>query len=159
VSTDREAAYRREAEKLGFNPDAELAPGGNYLPFVTDARTIVVSGQIAREGDGRIVTGRAGEDVSLADAKRAAALSALRILLLLRRAAGSLDRVENVTRIGVLVRCTGEFTQISEVADGASDLLKAVLGESSGHARTSVGVFSLPKAAVVEIEASAVLRA
>lgn len=159
MSQDREAALRREAAALAFDLSAMAKPGGNYAPYTVDGRTVQVSGQVARAGAGDIVTGRAGRDASLADAKRAAALAAMRALVLLRHAAGGdLARIAAVTRMTVFTRCTEDFTQLSEVSDGASDLLHAVLGEEGTHARSSIGVFSLPKGALAEVELSAVLR-
>ncbi len=78
--------------------------------------------------------------------------STLRSLALLRRALGSLDAVEKVLRVGVFVQCTADFTQQSEVADAASDLLHRVFGDAGVHVRTAVGVYALPKNATVEVE-------
>ncbi|HBK00577.1 MAG TPA: RidA family protein [Delftia acidovorans] len=69
-----------------------------------------------------------------------------------QRAAGSLDAVRAVARITVYVRSAPDFTQQSEVADGASDLIARVLGPVGAHTRTSVGVLQLPKGAAVELD-------
>jgi enamine deaminase RidA (YjgF/YER057c/UK114 family) len=82
-----------------------------------------------------------------------------RALALLRRTLGSLAQVETVLRVGVYVQSAERFTQQSEVADGASEVLRRVLGEAGAHTRTSVGVFQLPKDATVELELVAVARA
>jgi enamine deaminase RidA (YjgF/YER057c/UK114 family) len=114
-----------------------------------------VSGQIPRVGDQVVATGRAGAEVSLEQARAAARISTLRALALLQRALGSLDQVDRILRITVYVQCTADFTQHSEVADAASDLLHTVLGEAGIHARTSIGVYQLPKNATVELELQA----
>jgi enamine deaminase RidA (YjgF/YER057c/UK114 family) len=80
----------------------------------------------------------------------------MRALALLQRSLGSLDRVRSVLRIGVFVQSAEHFTQQSEVADGASEVLYRVLGEAGAHTRTSVGVFQLPKNATVELDLIAV---
>ena len=102
-----------------------------------------------------VATGRAGAEVSLEQARAAARISTLRALALLQRALGSLDQVDRILRITVYVQCTADFTQHSEVADAASDLLHTVLGEAGIHARTSIGVYQLPKNATVELELQA----
>ena len=99
-----------------------------------------------------MVSGRVGEDVPLERAQLAAKISAMRALALLRQALGSLDRVERILRITVFVQCAQTFTQQSEVADGASEILFRVLGDAGVHSRTSVGVCQLPKNAPVEID-------
>jgi enamine deaminase RidA (YjgF/YER057c/UK114 family) len=137
---------------VGFDLDAEIKVGGNYTPFVVTGSWIHVSGQISRVSDSRILEGRAGGAVSLAQAREAAKVSAIRALAVLRRAAGSLDRIRSIAHVTVFTQCTDTFTQQSEVADGASDALVAVLGDAGRHTRTSIGVYQLPKNATVELE-------
>ena len=76
----------------------------------------------------------------------------MRALALLAQSLGSLDRVQSILRISVYVQSAQDFTQQSEVADGASEVLYAVLGQSGVHTRTSVGVYQLPKNAAVELD-------
>ena len=109
-----------------------------------------------RVGDAVLVTGRVGADVTLARAQLATQICAMRALALLQRQLGSLDRVARVLRLTVYVQCSDDFTQHSEVADGASDLLFEVLGEAGRHTRTSVGVYQLPKNASAELDLIAV---
>jgi|SRR5262245_61729342 len=148
----RDAKFAAAAAALGYAFDGEIKIGGNYVPLLQEGRTIYVSGQIPRVGDTVVVTGRAGAGVTLPDAQRAAKVCSLRALALLKRALGSLDNVRSVLRITVYVQCTDSFTQQSEVADGASEVLYAVLGPAGVHTRTSVGVYQLPKNATVEID-------
>ena len=82
----------------------------------------------------------------------------MRALALLRRQFGSMERVRRILRITVYVQCTDAFTLHSEVSDGASAVLFEVLGEAGRHARTSVGVFQLPKNASVELDLMASIR-
>ena len=137
--------FQQAAAALGHRFDGEIKVGGHYVPLVRHGDVVYVSGQIPRVGDTVVVTGRAGAEVPLA---------------LLQRSLGSLDQVDRILRLGVYVQCAADFTQHSEVADGASDLLCQVLGDAVGaHARTSVGVYQLPKNATVELELSAAVRA
>ena len=155
----REERLRAAAARHGFDVDAEILVGGRYAPLVRHGDLAYVSGQVPRIGERVVVTGAVGDDVSLEDARNGARISTLRVLALLRRSLGSLDAVAGVLRLGVYVRCTAAFTQHSEVADAASDLIAEVLGEAGAHSRTSVGVLQLPKGAAVEVEAIASVRA
>lgn len=76
----------------------------------------------------------------------------MRALALLQRRLGSLDKLEAILKINVYVQSSRTFTQQSEVADGASEILQTVLGPLGAHARTSVGVYQLPKNATVELD-------
>jgi enamine deaminase RidA (YjgF/YER057c/UK114 family) len=76
----------------------------------------------------------------------------MRALVLLRQSLGSLDRIAQLLRVTVYTQSAADFTQQSEVADAASDLLHTVLGAAGTHTRTSVGVAQLPKNAAVELD-------
>ncbi|MDR6889074.1 MULTISPECIES: RidA family protein [Variovorax] len=148
----RDQIADRIASELGHSFEGELVAGGNYIPVVRDGSTLYTSGQVPRVGTTVVVTGRVGDQVSLAKAREAAQICALRCLALLRHALGSLDEIGKVLRVGVFVQCTADFTQQSEVADAASELLHRVFGDAGVHVRTAVGVYALPKNASVELE-------
>ena len=148
----RDVQFLQASAALGYSFDGAIKIGGNYVPLVRDGNTIYLSGQVPRVGDELVVTGRAGADVTLAQARLAAKVCVLRALALLQRELGSLDRIRTVLRITVYVQCTQDFTEQSEVADGASELLFAILGPAGAHTRTSVGVLQLPKNAAVELD-------
>src|SRR3990167_5058386 len=141
----RDARFQEQAQALGYSFDGEIKIGGNYVPLVRDGHHIYLSGQIPRVGDTVVVTGDAGAGASLADAQKAAKVCAMRAL-------ASLDAVQSILRITVYVQSAPTFTQQSEVADGASEILFTVLGEAGAHTRTSVGVLQLPKNATVEVD-------
>jgi enamine deaminase RidA (YjgF/YER057c/UK114 family) len=148
-----------QAQQLGYSFDGEIKIGGNYAPLVRDGNHLYVSGQIPRVGNTVVVTGAVGVEVSLADAQKAAKVSVMRGLALLQRALGSLEHIQSVPRITVYVQSAPHFTQQSEVADGASEVLFQVLGPHAGaHSRTSVGVLQLPKNAAIEIDLIASVR-
>jgi enamine deaminase RidA (YjgF/YER057c/UK114 family) len=148
--------FKEACERLGYDFDGEIKIGGNYVPLVRHEDQIYISGQIPRVGDTVLVTGRAGADVTLEQAQLGAKISALRAIALLQRSLGSLDKIKRVLRMTLFVQCTDSFTQQSEVADGASELLFFVLGEAGAHTRSSVGVYQLPKNATVEMDLIAV---
>ena len=86
--------------------------------------------------------------------QKAAQLCALNLLACLKLACeGDLDRVSRCLRVGGFVNCDPEFEFVPMVINGASDLFAAVLGEDGRHARTAVGVASLPRRAAVEVDA------
>lgn len=144
--------FAQAALELGHRFDGEIKIGGNYSPVVRDGQQLFVSGQIPRVGDEVLYVGMVGAGIDLASARTAAAICAMRALAFVQRAAGSLDAVRAVARITVYVRSAPDFTQQSEVADGASDLIARVLGPVGAHTRTSVGVLQLPKGAAVELD-------
>ncbi len=147
-----DARFQEAASALGYSFEGELTIGGNYVPLVRDGNVIYVSGQVPRVGTTVVVTGRVGTDVELGQARLAARVCAMRALALLRRELGSLDKVRQVLRVTVYTQSAADFTQQSEVADAASELLHSVLGEAGRHTRTSVGVYQLPKNASVELD-------
>ena len=148
----RSDEFLKEAASLGYSFDGEIKIGGNYVPLVRDRNHIYVSGQIPRVGNTVVVTGAAGALVTLAQAQLAAKICVMRALALLERSLGSLERVLAIPRITVYVQSAPDFTQQSEVADGASEVLFRVLGPAGAHSRTSVGVLQLPKNATVEVD-------
>lgn len=151
TTTSRLDRARRFAQANDFDLDAPLLVGGNYRPLTEHAGIAHLSGQVPRIKDTVVAIGRVGESVSLAQARKAAQISTLRLLAILHQA-GGLDRVAQVLKLNVFVQSTAGFTQHSEVADAASDLLVEVFGSVGTHARTSVGVFQLPKDAAVELD-------
>ncbi len=152
ISSERDLELDAASAEHGFDPAVPLQIGGRYTSLVRDGRTLYLSGQIPRVGDHVAVTGVVGAEVSMERAKRAAAICALRALALLRQELGSLNKLQAVLRMTVFVHCEAGFTQQSEVADGASDLIWRVLGPAGAHTRTSVGVLQLPKNASVEVD-------
>jgi enamine deaminase RidA (YjgF/YER057c/UK114 family) len=152
----RDEQFQSTALAMGYSFDGEIKIGGNYTSTVCDGRVVYLSGQIPRVGSTVVVTGRAGETVDLEGAKLGARICAMRALALLKQALGSLDAIERIAKVNVYVQSAADFSQQSEVADAASDLLHAILGPSGVHTRTSVGVFQLPKNATVELDLIAI---
>ncbi len=147
-----DSRFTEAATALGYSFDGDIRIGGNYVSLVRDGNVVYLSGQVPRVGSTVVVTGRVGEQVTLAQAQLAAKVCAMRALVLLQRELGSLEKVRQVLRVTVYTQSAADFTQQSEVADGASELLHFVLGEAGKHTRTSVGVYQLPKNASVELD-------
>ena len=137
---------------LGLTLPEPAAPVAAYVPVVTAGGLAHVSGQLPFI-DGRLVTGRLGEGVSLEQGTAAAQACGLMILAQLKAALGSLSRIERVVKLGAFVNSSGDFTDQPKVANGASELMAAVFGDAGRHARSAVGVPVLPLGAAVEVDA------
>ncbi len=144
--------------ELGHTLPTPAAPVAAYVPVVVAGGLAHVSGQISMK-DGQLIKGRLGEDVGLEDGIAAAQACGLMILAQLKAALGSLDRVERVVKLGCFVNSGGDFTDQPKVANGASELMQAVFGEAGRHARSAVGVPTLPLGVAVEIDAIVAVRA
>lgn len=138
---------------LGHELPAAPPAVANYVPFVVSGDLLYISGQLAKAGDGRMVTGRLGADVSVEQGYAAAQLSALNILAQAKAALGDLARITHVLRLNGFVAATAEFTDHPKVVNGASDLIGGVLGDAGRHTRVAVGVPSLPMNSAVEVDA------
>lgn len=139
-------------EELGITLPQAAAPVASYVPVVVQGNLAYVSGQVSFV-DGELLKGRLGEDVSLEDGMKAARGCGLMILAQLKAALGSLDRVEQVVKLGGFVNSAPDFTDQPKVVNGASDLMLEVFGEAGKHARAAVGVPALPLGVAVEVDA------
>ncbi len=139
--------------ELGITLPAPMAPIANYVPYVITGNLVVVSGQIPAV-DGKVaVTGKVSWGVSTDQAKDAARLCFINVLVHLKAACGGdLDRVKRVVRLGGFIAAPSDFKDHALVMNGASDIAVAVFGEAGRHARSTIGVPSLPADAAVEVE-------
>jgi len=139
--------------ELGLTLPSIPSPIANYVPFKRDGHVIYLSGQGPRKPDGGMITGKVGQDVTAETAYEHAKLIGLQLLAAARQAAGgSLDRLAVLKVLG-MVNAVPEFKDHPKVINGCSDLFVAVLGERGRHARSAVGMGSLPNQITVEIEA------
>ena len=143
--------------ELGIILPKPAAPVASYVPVVVSGGMAYVSGQIAFV-DGKVMTGRLGENVSLENGQVAARACGLMILAQLQ-AAGLLEQVERIVKLGAFVSSTPDFYDHPKVANGASDLMEQVFGGAGQHARAAVGVAALPLNAAVEVDAIVALKA
>jgi enamine deaminase RidA (YjgF/YER057c/UK114 family) len=137
---------------LGIVLPEPAAPVAAYVPAVESNGTLHISGQLPFD-QGQLLTGRLGEDRDLEFGYRAARLCGIMLLAQIRAALGSLDRVEQIVKLGVFVSSAASFTDQPKVANGASELMEQVFGDPGRHARSAVGVPVLPLGAAVEIDA------
>ena len=144
--------------EMGLTLPQPAAPVAAYVPVVIANGLAHVSGQVSMK-DGQLIKGRLGEDVSLEDGIAAAQACGLMIVAQLKAALGDLGRVERIVKLGAFVNSTADFTDQPKVANGASELMQALFGEAGRHARSAVGVPTLPLGVAVEIDAVVAVRA
>ncbi len=139
---------------LGIVLPIPMKPVGNYVPWVKSGNMVYISGQGAVV-EGKVqYPGKLGETVSLEDGAKSAKLTCINVLAQLRDAAeGDLTKVKRVVKLVGFVASTPGFTDQPKVINGASDLMVEVFGDKGRHARSAVGVPSLPMNLSVEIEA------
>ena len=154
--TDRIAA--RLAELSIHLPDP-AAPVAAYVPAVEIGGLLYISGQLPFREDGSLITGRLGEDYDVSHGFEAAERCGVMLIAQMKKALGSLDRVERIVRLGAFVASDPHFTEQPQVANGASELMEKVFGEAGRHTRAAVGVPVLPLGAAVEVDAIVAVKA
>ncbi len=138
---------------LGVTIHEPVSPVANYVGFVRTGNLLFVSGQICMGADGQLIAkGKLGAGVTLDQGVNAAKGCAINLLAQVKAALGDLDKVVRVVRLGGFVNSTPDFLDGPKVLNGASDLMVAAFGDKGRHARTTVGVASLPADAAVEVE-------
>lgn len=122
-------------------------------PLIRTGDLVMLSGQVALVGDQLLAVGRVGDDVDIETAQRCARQCTLNLLGRLREELGTLERITKVVKVTVFVASAPGFREQHVVANGASDVIRKVLGESGRHARAALGVAELPLGSPVEVEA------
>ncbi|HST36185.1 MAG TPA: RidA family protein [Allosphingosinicella sp.] len=143
---------------LGLTLPEPAAPVAAYVPAVEHGGMLYISGQLPFREDGSLITGRLGQDYDVAHGKEAAERCAVMLIAQMKRALGSLDRVERIVKLGAFIASDPHFTEQPQVANGASELMEKVFGEAGRHARAAVGVPVLPLGAAVEVDAIVALK-
>lgn len=144
--------------ELGIELPPAPRPVAAYIPVKVVGGLAFVAGQIPM-ADGVVdPAGAVGSDVTIEDANAAARRCVIQALAALQETLGSLDRVHGIAKVDVFVSSARGFTDQSNVANGASDLLVEVFGDEGRHARAAVGVAELPLGAAVEVALVAVVR-
>lgn len=144
--------YEKKIQELGLTLPEPAKPAGIYQPVVFSGILAHLSGQLPRGTNGTLLTGKVGKDVSLQAAQEAARVAALNVVSVIRNLIG-FDRFEKFVKVTGYVHADPSFYDLSAVMNGASELFGTVFGAEGVHARTSVGVASLPLNAVIEIDA------
>lgn len=138
--------------QLGLTLPAVSAPAANYVNMVRTGNLVYLAGKGPTKPDGKFVTGKLGEDLDIQQGYEAARLTALTQLAVLKSELGDLSKVKRIVKVLGMVNCTPYFIDQSKVMNGYSDLMVEVFGEKGKHARSSVGMCSLPFNIAVEVE-------
>jgi len=145
-------------KQLGLTLPQVAAPAANYVPYRIAGNLLFLAGQTPRGAGGSHLTGKVGGEVSVEEAYQRARIIGLQLLATTRTALGSLDRVDNVVKMLCMVNAVPEFKDHAKVANGMSDLFVEVFGDAGWHARSAVGMGSLPNQSSVEIEGIFAIR-
>lgn len=147
-------------QELGIQLPPPPQPAANYVPYIQAGVILLFSGQICMK-DGEIkFKGKVGTDLAIEEGQKAAELCALNLLACLKDACGGdLNKVFRCIRLGGYVNCREDFKDHAQVMNGASNLLISIFGEKGRHARSAIGVSSLPLDSAVEIDAIFELKA
>jgi enamine deaminase RidA (YjgF/YER057c/UK114 family) len=144
---------QQRLESLGLALPQITPPRGSFRPYVMSGSILYLSGKGAPLRPDGVPVPKVGREVSADEAKAHAQEVGLYLLALTHQALGDLERVRRVVKVFGMVNADPDFTGHTEVVNGCSDLLVAVLGERGEHARSAIGVGSLPRGFAVEIEA------
>lgn len=153
LSDERLSIPERRVRELGLTLPVEMPPAGSYTRFVRDGELLWLSGHLPDSGGQAIHMGKLGRDLSTEQGYVAARQAAVCLLGSIRNAVGDLGRVQRVVKLLGMVNSTDEFTEQTQVINGASDLLEKVFEKGGVHARSAVGMVQLPRNNCVEIEA------
>ena len=133
------------------------APVGMYEPFVAAGRLVALSA-ISSERDGKLVTGKVGRDLTIDEARQAAARAADNLLTLLMSAVGEdSSRIQQVLFVRGYVNAADDFALVHKVVDAASEVIIGALGDRGRHARTALGCATLPNNNAVTLDALVLL--
>ena len=113
---------------------------------------LFVSGQVPRIDNEISFIGKVGREYSLEEGQLAARTSALMVLACIKEALGNIDRVKEVVRIKGYINVDPDFTDVSAVLNGASELFIELYGDPGKHSRTAIGVASMPFGVAIEVE-------
>lgn len=140
-------------KRLGIHLEPKGKPTANFVYAVKTGNLLYTSGHVPKDGKGNYVVGKVGRDLNLQQGQKAAYWAGVSLLATLKQELGDLRRVKRIVKVLGMVNATEDFKQHSQVLNGFSDLMVQVFGEERGkHARSAVGMASLPINAAVEIE-------
>ncbi|MBA31389.1 MAG: hypothetical protein CL748_02530 [Chloroflexi bacterium] len=144
--------FETRIKSLGINLDNPSNPVANFVPAVTSGKLIFLSGQGPMKNDGSYMKGKLGKDLNIDEGYEAAKLVCVQLLAALKNHIGDLNKVEKIVKVLGMVNAESNFDNHPKVINGCSDLLVEIFGDKGKHARSAVGMGSLPFQIPVEIE-------
>jgi enamine deaminase RidA (YjgF/YER057c/UK114 family) len=142
----------KRLKELGIELQKPPAPVANFVRAVSSGNLVFLSGHGPRKADGSYITGKIGRDLSIEQGRGAARLTAINLLASLKAEIGDLNKVKRIVKVLGMVNADETFTEQPQVMNGFSDFIVSIFGESGKHARSAVGMASLPNGMTVEIE-------
>ena len=139
-------------KELGIALPAVGAPLANYVPTVRTGNLVFLSGHGPAQPWGKTATGKLGRELTVKEGYEAARNVGINLLASLKAEIGDLKKVKRIVKVLGMVNGVDSFTEQPEVINGLSDLMVAVFGPKGKHARSAVGMGSLPRNLSVEIE-------
>ena len=133
-------------------PEPFVPPGITFALAVQTGKLLYLSGTGPSLPGGGFITGKVPTTLPESDAQKAARLTAINLLAVIKKEAGSLKQVKRIVKLFGMVNAEPIYTNHPKIINGASDLLVAVFGECGYHARSAVGMASLPFGIPVEID-------
>ena len=128
------------------------APVANYVNAVRVGNLLYLAGKGPSKPDGTYITGKLGKDLTIEQGYKAARLTAIAHLSVLKAELGDLNKVKRIVKVLGMVNCTEDFKDQPKVVNGYSDLMVEIFGEKGKHARSAVGMYALPSGIAVEVE-------
>ena len=145
-------SHEAKLQELGISLPQVPGPAGNYVHAVRTGNLLYLSGKGPFSEDGSPTTGKVGADVDVETAYKHARSVGLTLMAVMKQELGSLDKVKQVVKVLGMVNGAPDFGQQPAVINGCSDLFVEVFGDAGRHARSAVGMGSLPNQITVEIE-------
>lgn len=139
-------------KELGISLPQITAPTASFVHVVRSGNLLYLSGKGSRSEDGTRITGKVGTDLSIEEGYEAAKSIAIQHLAVIKKEMGDLSKIARIVKVLGMVNTTPDFTAHSQVINGYSDFMVEIFGEKGKHARSAVGMSSLPANLAVEIE-------
>jgi enamine deaminase RidA (YjgF/YER057c/UK114 family) len=146
----QDAEARLKAKGIMLTTPA--SPIANYVNAVRVGNLLYLAGKGPQRADNTYITGKLGKDLTIDQGYEAARLTAISHLAVIKAELGSLNKVKRIVKVLGMVNCTDTFTDQPKVVNGYSDLMVEIFGEKGKHARSAVGMASLPMNMAVEVE-------
>ena len=144
--------YEQRIMDLGIELPEPDQPVANYVKAVVSGNMVYLAGHGPSRADGSLIVGKVGRDLTEKEGYEASRLTGIAMLSTLKNTIGDLNRVNRLVKVLGLVNCVEDFGNQPEVINGFSDLMVEVFGENGKHARSAIGMESLPRNIAVEIE-------
>lgn len=144
--------FDKKLKDMGIELFPPPKPIANYVKAVRTGNLVYLAGHGPTKADGTNITGKLGKDMTIEQGYEAAKQTGIAVLSTLKGEIGDLNKVKRIVKVLGMVNCTADFTDQPKVINGFSDLMVGLFGEKGKHARSAVGMSSLPNNIAVEVE-------